>query len=275
MMMDNKLFLRNEKGIPTLPSGIPELDCTISTLPKSALVLIAARPLMGKTALALQMVREISLRQNKPAAYFVMGIAKKQLLQRLLCAELEIDIKKATTGEFTHVELNRLTATSESINNVPLLIFDDTALSVKSLQDKVRQLKKQFNLEAIFIDYLQLMHGHDNLENRKIELAEIVKELKSLAEELQLTVVLLSQLTKTLEKRTDRRPALTDLLEYGEIESSADMVMFIYRDSYYDKNSSMGNKAEIIIAKHSYGPTGKIDLNYCEQYQKYVAATNA
>jgi len=262
-------------SLAPLSAGLTELDCFISKMPKSAMILIDARPFMGKTALALQMVRQLSLHRKKPAAYFTLGLAKEQILQRLLSAELEINLENIITDQLTHEEYSRLSASSEQITEAPFYIFDETAHSIDKIHEKLCQLKKHPGLEAVFIDYLQLMQGQRNFNSRKQELVEITRELKEMTEELKLPVILLSQLSRTLEKRTDRRPVMSDLLEYGEIESSADMIMFIYRDSYYSKMANMDDTAEVIIAKNSYGSTEKIDLIYSEQYQKYIDTPKA
>ena len=274
-MQGNENQTTKPGGLSPLSGGLAGLDRFTSNLPKSAMILVAARPFMGKTALALQMARQLFLHRNKPVAYFTPGIAKEQIVQRMLSAEIEINLEKIISGQLTHDELCKLSASAEQISEALFYIFDETVHSIDKIHEKLYQLKKHSGLEAVFIDYLKLMPGRRNLNSRKQEFVEITKELKEVAEELQLPVILLSQLSRALEKRTDRRPVLNDLLEYGEIESSADMIMFIYRDSYYNKMPDMEDIAEVIVAKNSYGSTGKIDLIYSEQYQKYIDTPEA
>lgn len=274
-MRDKFISTPKSSNSISLTTGLSKLDHAISTLPKSALILIAARPFMGKTALALQMARHISLYRKKPSAYFTLGITKNQLSHKIYSAELEIGIEKIISKELSDDELNSLSESKEQLSKVPLHFFDETDNTIKEILGKAYQLKQQLGLEAVFIDYLQLMREPSNFNCRKLELVNIMQELKKMSEELQTPLIILSQLNRTLERRTDRRPILTDLLNYGEIESNADLVLFIYSDSYYNKASEPDDIAEIIIAKHNYGSTGKIDLIYSEQYQKYITMPEA
>jgi replicative DNA helicase len=274
-MSDHEILFTIKNESNSFAASCAKLERFTSKLPKSKLILIAARPFMGKTALALQMVRQFSLHSKKPTAYFTLGLSKERLMQIILSAELEIDLNKIITRQLTNAELYKLSATAAALKKAPLYIVNKMDFSVKRLRERASQMKKQLKIEAIFIDYLQLMQLDQNYTDRKSELTGIAKELKAVAEELQIPVIALSQLTRTLEKRTDRRPILTDLLEYGEIEAIADLIIFLHRDSYYNICSEMGDMAEINIVKYNNGSTGRIYLNYCEQYHNYFDVAKA
>ncbi len=259
-----------KKGVTGLSTGFVDLDRLTSGLQNSDLVVIAARPSMGKTTLALNMTHQVAVKTQKPTAFFSMEMSKDQLAQRLLCAEAQIDAQNMRRGFLSQDEWHKLTRAVGPLSGAPLYIDDSAALSVMEVRAKARRLKAERGLEAIFIDYLQLMRGFNRSENRQQELSEISRSLKALAKELNVPVVALSQLSRAVEKRPDRRPILSDLMESGGIEANADVVMFIYRESYYHKDSEKGNVAEINIAKQRNGPTGLIELYFLERFTKFA-----
>jgi len=259
-----------KKGVTGLSTGFVDLNRITSGLQGSDLIIIAARPSMGKTTLALNMTQQIAVREKKPTAFFSMEMSKEQLAQRLLCAEAQIDAQNMRRGNLSQDEWSKLTRAVGPLSESPLYIDDSATLSVMEVRAKSRRLKAEKGLDAIFVDYLQLMRGFSRSENRQQELSEISRALKALAKELSIPVVALSQLSRAVEKRNDRRPILSDLMESGGIEANADLVMFIYRDSYYDKNSDKGNLAEINIAKQRNGPTGQVELYFIDRYTKFA-----
>ncbi len=259
-----------KKGVTGLATGFTDLDRLTSGLQNSDLIVVAARPSMGKTTLALNMAQQIAVREKRTTAIFSMEMSKDQLAQRLLCAESQIDAQNMRRGFLSQEEWHKLTRAVGPLSESPLYIDDSASLSVMEVRAKARRLKAEKGLEAIFVDYLQLMRGYGRSESRQQELSEISRALKALAKELEVPVVALSQLSRAVEKRPDRRPILSDLMESGGIEANADLVMFIYRDSYYNKDSDKGNIAEISIAKQRNGPTGLIELYFLDRYTKFA-----
>ncbi|MBW6462822.1 MAG: replicative DNA helicase [Dethiobacteria bacterium] len=259
-----------KKGVTGISTGFTDLDRLTSGLQNSDLIVIAARPSMGKTTLALNMAQQIAVREKKPTAIFSMEMSKDQLAQRLLCAESQIDAQNMRRGFLSQEEWHKLTRAVGPLSESPLYIDDSASLSVMEVRAKARRLKAEKGLEAIFVDYLQLMRGFSRSESRQQELSEISRALKALAKELTVPVVALSQLSRAVEKRPDRRPILSDLMESGGIEANADLVMFIYRESYYNKDSDKGNIAEINIAKQRNGPTGLVELYFLDRYTKFA-----
>jgi replicative DNA helicase len=259
-----------KKGVTGISTGFTDLDRISSGLQNSDLIVIAARPSMGKTTLALNMAQQIAVKEKKPTAFFSMEMSKEQLAQRLLCAEAQIDAQNMRRGFLSQDEWHKLTRAVGPLSDSPLYIDDSASLSVMEVRAKARRLKAEKGLDAIFIDYLQLMRGFSRFESRQQELSEISRALKALAKELSVPVVALSQLSRAVEKRPDRRPILSDLMESGGIEANADLVMFIYRDSYYNKDTDKGNISEINIAKQRNGPTGQIELYFLERFTKFA-----
>ncbi len=225
---------------------------------------------MGKTTLALNMAYQVAVKEKRPTAIFSMEMSKDQLAQRLLCAEAQIDAQNMRRGFLSQEEWLKLTRAVGPLSDSPLYIDDSAQLSVMEVRAKARRLKVERGLDAIFVDYLQLMRGYSRSESRQQELSEISRALKALAKELNVPVVALSQLSRAVEKRPDRRPILSDLMESGGIEANADLVMFIYRDAYYNRDSDQGNIAEINIAKQRNGPTGLIELYFLDRYTKFA-----
>ncbi len=264
-----KLF-DEKKGVTGVSTGFADMDKLTSGLQASDLIVIAARPSMGKTTLALNMTQQIAVKEKRPTAFFSMEMSKEQLAQRLLCAESQVDAQNMRRGFLSQDEWHKLTRAVGPLSDSPLYIDDSASLSVMEVRAKARRLKAEKGLEAIFVDYLQLMRGFSRSESRQQELSEISRALKALAKELSVPVVALSQLSRAVEKRPDRRPILSDLMESGGIEANADLVMFIYRDSYYNKDTDKGNIAEISIAKQRNGPTGIFELYFLDRYTKFA-----
>jgi len=258
-----------KKGVTGLSTGFLDLDQILSGLQRSDLVIVAARPAMGKTTLALNMAQHIAVSEKNPVAFYSMEMSQDQLAQRLLCAQANLDSQRMRRGFLTQEEWPRLTRAVGPLSEAPLYIDDTAGLSVMEMRAKARRLKAEKSLSAIFVDYLQLMRSHGNQENRQQELSDISRSLKALAKELDVPVVALSQLSRAVEKRNDRRPILSDLMESGGIEANADVVMFIYREDYYFSESEKKNIAEVIVAKQRNGPTGQIDLLFMDNYNKF------
>ncbi len=260
----------DKQGVTGLPTGFVDLDRMCFGLQDSDLIIVAARPSMGKTTLALNMAQQIAVREKRPTAFFSMEMSKEQLAQRLLCAEAQVDAQNMRRGNLSQEEWHKLTRAVGPLSECPLFIDDTASLSVMELRAKARRLKAEKGLDAIFIDYLQLMRGFSRAESRQQELSEISRALKALAKELNIPVLALSQLSRAVEKRPDRRPILSDLMESGGIEANADLVMFIYREAYYNRESDKGNIAEVSIAKQRNGPTGLIELYFLDRYTKFA-----
>lgn len=260
----------DKKGVTGLSTGFTDLDRICSGLQNSDLIVIAARPSMGKTTLALNMAQQVAIRDKKATAFFSMEMSKEQLAQRLLCAESQVDAQNMRRGILSQDEWQKLTRAVGPLSDSPLYIDDTASLSVMEVRAKARRLKAEKGLEVVFVDYLQLMRGFSRFESRQQELSEISRALKALAKELNIPVVALSQLSRAVEKRPERRPILSDLMESGGIEANADLVMFIYRESYYSRDTDKGNIAEINIAKQRNGPTGLVELYFMDRYTKFA-----
>jgi len=262
-----------KKGVTGLPTGFADLDRMCFGLQNSDLIIVAARPSMGKTTLALNIAQQVAVKEKRPTAFFSMEMSREQLAQRLLCAEAQIDAQNMRRGFLSQEEWQKLTRAVGPLSDSPLFIDDSASLSVMEVRAKARRLKAEKGLEAIFVDYLQLMRGFTRSESRQQELSEISRSLKALAKELNVPVLALSQLSRAVEKRPDRRPILSDLMESGGIEANADVVLFIYREAYYNKDSEKGNIAEISIAKQRNGPTGLVELYFLDRFTKFANMT--
>jgi replicative DNA helicase len=262
-----------KSGITGLSTGFVDLDNPTSGLQDSDLIIIAARPSMGKTTLALNMAQHIAVSDNLPVAFFSLEMSKEQLAQRLLCAHAEIDAQRLRRGFLSSEDWPRLTQAVGPLSEAPLYIDDTASISVMEMRAKARRLKMEKGLSAIFIDYLQLMRGHEKAENRQQEISAISRSLKALAKELDCPVIALSQLSRAVEQRPDKRPVLSDLLESGGIEANADLVMFIYREDYYNPDTERKHVTEVIIAKQRNGPTGRAELYFMDRFNKFVNVT--
>jgi replicative DNA helicase len=236
----------------------------------SDLIILAARPSVGKTALALNMAQNIAIKHNIPVAFFSLEMSKEQLAQRMLCSEAEIDAIRLKTASLPDSGWKNLTKALSKLSQAQIYIDDSASLTSMEIRAKARRLKAEHGLGLVIIDYLQLMSGRGRIENRVQEISEIARSLKTLARELDIPVLALSQLSRAVEQRPDKIPKLSDLRESGEIEQTADLVMFIHRDDYYNPASDKANVAEIIIAKQRNGPTGTVELVFKKNVAKFV-----
>jgi replicative DNA helicase len=264
----DKLYGKKD-AITGIPSGYPDLDHLTAGFQNADLIIVAARPAVGKTALALNMAQNISVKHKIPVAIFSLEMSKEQLAQRMLCSEAEIDAIRLKTGSLPDAGWKRLTKALGKLSEAPLFIDDAAAITSTELRAKARRLKAEHGLGLIIIDYMQLMSGRSRSENRVQEISEIARSLKTLARELDVPVIAISQLSRAVEQRTDRIPRLSDLRESGEIEQTADVVIFIHREDYYNPASDKGNIAEVIIAKQRNGPVGTIELVFRKEVAKF------
>lgn len=259
-------------GITGLSTGFKDLDRLTAGLQPSDLILIAARPSMGKTAFVLNIARNVAVRDKRPVAFFSLEMSKEQLVQRLLCSEAPIDAQRLRIGDLKDDDWKRLVQAAEKLSSAPLYIDDTPGITVAEMRAKARRLKVEHNLGLVVIDYLQLMSGQSGSgrsENRQQEISEISRSLKSLARELSVPVIALSQLSRGVESRQSKKPMLSDLRESGSLEQDADIVAFLYREDYYNPETESKNLAEVIIAKHRNGPVDTIVLNFQKQFTKF------
>ena len=263
--------LYNSKSpITGVPTGFTDLDMKTAGLQNSDLILIAARPGMGKTAMALNIAQYAAVQKHVPVALFNLEMSKDQLVNRMLCSEVMVDSHKMRTGKLDDEDWKKIARALGPLSEAPIYIDDTPGLTVMDIRAKCRRLKLEKKLGLVVIDYLQLMRGRGKTENRQQEVSEISRSLKILAKELNVPVVTMSQLSRGPESRTDHRPMLSDLRESGAIEQDADIVMFLYRDDYYNPDSEKKNIAEVIIAKHRNGSTGTVYLKWFDKYTKFA-----
>ncbi len=262
---------KNKSMVTGVPTGFTHLDNLTSGFQNSDLIIIAARPSMGKTALALNIARNAAVDAGVPVAIFSLEMSKEQLSLRLLCSEARIDSSRLRSGFFSMEDWDRLTGAAGVLSAAPIFIDDSPSLSAMEVRAKARRLKMDKNIGLIVIDYLQLMQGRASAERRDLEISEISRSLKALAKEISLPVIALSQLNRMLEQRTDKRPRLSDLRESGALEQDADVVAFIYRDEVYNKEETNPHKgtAEVILAKQRNGPTGEVLLTFLSAYTRF------
>lgn len=261
------LFSNND-SITGIPSGFPELDDKTSGFQRSDMILIAARPSMGKTTFALNLAQHAALRASKSVVIFSLEMSKEQLVQKLLCAEANIDMVSFRTGNLEDKDWENIAKASGPLGAAKIFIDDTAGVTVMEMKSKCRRIKLEYGIDMILIDYLQLMSGSGS-ESRQQEVSEISRNIKALAKEMNCPVIALSQLSRAPEQRADHRPMLSDLRESGSIEQDADVVMFLYRDEYYNKETEDKNVAEVIIAKQRNGPTGTVKLAWLGQYSKF------
>lgn len=261
---------RNKGAVTGIPSGFIDLDYRTAGLQPSDLVLIAARPSMGKTAFALNIAQHVAFKQNKAVAIFSLEMSKEQLVNRMFSLESRVDAQHLRTGQLTDEEWEKLIESAGVIGRSNLIIDDTPGISISELRSKCRKFKLEQDLSMIIIDYLQLMTGSGRSDSRQQEISDISRSLKSVARELSVPVLALSQLSRAVEQRPDHRPMLSDLRESGAIEQDADVVMFIYRDDYYNHDTEKKDVAEIIIAKQRNGPIGTIELAWLPMYTKFA-----
>ena len=257
-----RLYERRET-ITGTPSGYNELDEILSGFQQSALIIVGARPAMGKTAFALGAAANAAIKANKPVLFFSLEMGHLELTQRLLAWGSRIDATKFRTGQFTEKDWSKITNAMGMLSEAPLWIDDNPNLTIMEIRAKARRLKSRIgDLGLIVVDYLQLMTGRSSAENRQVEISEISRGLKILARELETPVLALSQLSRGLEQRTDKRPMLSDLRESGSLEQDADVVLFLYRDEVYNADSDDRGTAEVIVSKHRSGPNGVARLAF-------------
>lgn len=261
---------QNKGNVTGLPTGFTDLDYKTSGFQNSDLILIAARPSMGKTAFALNIAGYMAFRKNLPVAVFSLEMSNEQLVNRLLAMESHVDAQMLRNGNLDEHDWTNLSEGATIIGNSNLIIDDTPGITITEMRSKCRKYKLEHNIAIIMVDYLQLMQSSRSAESRQQEISEISRSLKGLARELQVPVVALSQLSRAVEQRPDHRPMLSDLRESGAIEQDADVVMFLYRDDYYNKDLDKKDIAEVIIAKQRNGPIGTVELAWLPQYTKFA-----
>lgn len=263
-----------------LPTGFEDLDIITSGLQPSDLIVVAARPSMGKTALCLDIARHVAIHQKQTVAVFSLEMSKEQLALRLICSESRVDSHRLRTGYIADNQWPLIAEGANRLYTAPMFIDDSTDISALQMRAKCRRLKAEHGLSLVIVDYLQLMSSHRRVENRTQEISEIARALKSLARELKVPVIALSQLSRAVERREDKRPVLSDLRESGSIEAEADLVVFLYREAYYKQKAIVmdqdggpepeqaeaDNSAEIMVAKQRNGPTGMIKLAFMQKF---------
>lgn len=263
--------LYNSKGsITGLPTGFVELDYKLSGMHPSELILVAARPGMGKTSFIMNVAQYAAIHSKAPVAVFNLEMSRDQLANRMLCCEANVELQKIRTGNLSEDDWRKLARAMAPLSQAPIYIDDTPGISVTEIRSKCRRLKIEHGLGLVVIDYLQLMSGRGRTDSRQQEIAEISRALKVLAMELSVPIIAGSQLSRAPEARTDHRPMLSDLRESGAIEQDADVVMFLYRDEYYNPDSEDKNIAEVIVAKQRNGPTGMVKLAWLGQYTKFA-----
>ena len=260
---------RSKGKLTGVPTGFVDFDQKTAGLQKSDLILLAARPSMGKTAFALNIIQNAAIRSNVPTAVFSLEMSRQQLVNRMLCSEAMLDAQRLRTGELTDSDWADLIQAMGPLSQAPIYIDDTPGVTPMEVRSKCRRLKVEKGLGLIVIDYLQLMSGNSRNDSRQQEISEISRSLKAIAREMEAPVIALSQLSRACEQRADHRPMLSDLRESGAIEQDADVVAFLYRDEYYFPDTEKKNQAELIIAKQRNGPTGTVDLTWMGQYTKF------
>lgn len=264
-----ELYL-NKGRITGVSTGFDDLDEILSGLQKSDLVLVAARPSMGKTSFILNMVQQAGIRDKVATAIFSLEMSKEQLTQRILCAEALIDSQRLRTGDINEDEWIKLARAMGPLSEAPIYVDDTPSISMTEMRAKCRKLKIEHNLGLILIDYLQLMTGNGKYDSRQQEISDISRSLKGLAKELGIPIVACAQLSRAPEMRADHHPIMSDLRESGAIEQDADVIMFLYRDEYYHPDTEKKNIGEVIISKQRNGPTGTIELVWLGQFTKFA-----
>ncbi|SMP58561.1 replicative DNA helicase [Anoxynatronum buryatiense] len=260
----------NKEAITGLTTGFNDLDHKLNGFHPSDLILVAARPAMGKSAFALNLAQNAAMKGDASVAIFSLEMSKEQLILRILAAESMVDLGKIQSGRLNEDEWQRIAQAMVPLSQAKIHFDDSAGISVTEMRSKSRRLKMEKGLDLVLIDYLQLMQGETRSENRQQEISSISRNLKIMAKELDCPVIALSQLSRAPELRSDHRPILSDLRESGAIEQDADVVMFLYRDAYYDEESEKQNIAEVILAKHRHGETGSIEMIWMGEYQKFA-----
>ena len=261
---------KNKGSVTGIPTGFIDLDYRTAGMQPSDLILVAARPSMGKTAFELNLAQYMAFKKDMTVALFSLEMSKEQLVNRMFSLESNVDAQKLRTGQLNDQEWERLIESAGTIGKSKLIIDDTPGISIAELRSKCRKYKLEHDLKIIMIDYLQLMSGSGRSESRQQEISDISRSLKALARELNVPVVALSQLSRAVEQRPDHRPMLSDLRESGAIEQDADVVMFLYRDDYYNHDSPEKGISEVIIAKQRNGPIGTVKLAWLPEYTKFA-----
>ena len=267
-------LMKNKKKVTGIPTGFKELDAKTAGLQPSDLVLIAARPAMGKTSFALNIASNTALKFNVPVAIFSLEMSKEQLANRILSSEALISSEKLRVADISGSDMEKLAMTLNELSKAPIYIDDTAGISVTEIKAKCRRLKQKNQLGLVVIDYLQLIQGSGR-ENRQNEVSDISRSLKILAKELNVPVITLSQLSRSPDQRTDHHPMLSDLRESGSIEQDADMVLFLYREDYYNKETDRQNIVECMISKFRNGSTGTVDLGWRGEFTKFMDLDNS
>ncbi len=262
------LYQRKE-NITGLATGFRDFDMKTAGLQTSDLIVIAGRPSMGKSALASCITEHVGVIEKQPVAFFSLEMSKEQLVQRMLCSHARVDAHKVRTGFLSQADWPRLVSAAGKLSEAPIYIDDSPGISVLELRAKARRMKAQFDIKLIVLDYLQLMQGPANSESRQQEISEISRSLKALARELRVPLIAISQLSRAVEQRSDRRPQLSDLRESGAIEQDADLVVLLLREEYYNPTEENKGVAEVIIAKQRNGPVGSLKLAFLGEYMRF------
>ena len=252
-----------------IPTGFHDFDRLTAGLQQGDLIIVAARPSMGKTAFVLNIAQHVAVEEGGTVAIFSLEMSKEQLAMRMLASKARVNYQKIRTGTITPEDWRAIIDAASELAEAPIFIDDTPAISVLEMRAKARRLQAEHGLSLIIVDYLQLMKGRTRSENRQQEISEISRSLKELAKELNVPVIAVSQLSRAVETRSDKRPLLSDLRESGAIEQDADVVIFIYRDEVYNKNTPKPNVAEIIIGKQRNGPTGVVELTFIKEYTRF------
>ncbi len=261
---------RNKGKISGVLTGFADLDRLCCGLQSGDLIIVAGRPAMGKTSFGMTVAHQAALLHKVPTAVFSLEMSKAQLIQRVICAEAMVDMQKVRSGNLGETEWGKLAGAAAKLAGIPLYIDDSPGLSVRQVRAKARRLKAEKGLGLVIIDYLQLMQGSARPENRQQEIADISRSLKSLAKDLEVPVLALAQLSRSVEQRDKKRPIMSDLRESGSLEQDADIVMFIYREEYYKPDTEKRGIAEIIVAKQRNGPTGAVELAFLKEYTRFM-----
>jgi len=264
----DQLYQRKEH-VTGLATGFRDFDTKTAGLQPSDLIIIAGRPSMGKSAFASCVCEHIAVNSKKAVAFFSLEMSKEQLVQRLLCSHARVDAQSVRTGYLSHADWPKLISASGKLSEAPIFIDDTPAISILELRAKARRLKSQHDIQLIVLDYLQMMQGRSRTDNRQQEIAEISRSLKALARELRIPVIAISQLSRAVESRTGNKPQLSDLRESGAIEQDADLVVFVFREEYYNPTEENRNRAEVIIAKQRNGPIGTVDLVFMKEWTRF------
>ncbi|MFP3391536.1 replicative DNA helicase [Brevibacillus sp. SIMBA_040] len=265
-------ILSQRRGdITGIPTGYTDLDKMTAGFQRSDLIILAARPSVGKTAFALNVAQNVAARAGETVAIFSLEMGASQLVQRMICAEGNLDASRMRSGALEEDDWQKLTMAIGTLAKAPIYIDDTPGVTVQDIRAKCRRLQAERGLGMILIDYLQLIHGRGKGDNRQQEVSEISRTLKGIARELNVPVIALSQLSRGVEQRQDKRPMMSDIRESGSIEQDADIVAFLYRDDYYDKETENKNVIEVIIAKQRNGPTGTVELAFLKEFNKFVS----